>query len=245
MNVLQLGWIDLPKEQRNKVIRVINLLSEPEAVDELGVGIIRDGFANIFFPGTSTIQTRAKYFLLVPYILNDLERKKGMNADRMIKSLYEQELNLIDILKKSGESGVIGERSGKKLKRKPSDIYWNGIRTYGIFTGEKMSLHNYAKVSCFLKEKQQKLKEQGSLKSKDDEIDGDDTDAVSGEFHGFWKLPDYSSDWKEDLSIRLTDKEAEFLKNQIILTCPDSLLGYILKNNYTDFLMFESFDDIE
>ena len=71
MNVLQLGWIDFSKEQRNKVIRVINLLSEPEAVDELGIGIIRDGFANIFFPGTSTIQTRSKYFLLVPYILND------------------------------------------------------------------------------------------------------------------------------------------------------------------------------
>lgn len=245
MNVLQLGWIDFSKEQRNKVIRIINLLSEPEAVDELGVGIIRDGFANKFFPGTSTIQTRAKYFLLVPYILNELEHKKGMNADRMINSLYEHELNLIDVLKKSGENGVIGALSGKKLKRKPSDIYWNGIRTYGIFTGGKMSLHNYAKVSCLLKDKQQRLKEQGNFKSKDDETERDDTDAVSGEFHGFWKLPDYSSDWKEDLSIRLTEKEAEFLKSQIVLTCPDSILGYVLKNDYTDFLMLESFDDIE
>lgn len=245
MNVLQLGWIDFSKEQRNKVIRVINLLSEPEAVDELGVGIIRDGFANKFFPGTSTIQTRAKYFLLVPYILNELEYKKSMTADRMMNSLYEQELNLIDVLKKSGENGVIGALSGKKLKRKPSDIYWNGIRTYGIFTGGKMSLQNYAKVSCLLKDKQQKIKEQGSLKSKDDENDGDDTDATSGEFHSFWNLPDYSSDWKEDLSITLSEKEAEFLKSQIVLTCPDSIIGYVLKNDYTDFLMFESFNDIE
>lgn len=245
MNGLQLGWIDFSKEQRNKVIRVINFLSEPEAVDELGVGIIRDGFANIFFPGTSTIQTRAKYFLLVPYILNELEHKKGITADRMINSLYEQELDLIDVLKKSGENGVIGERSGKKLKRKPSDIYWNGIRTYGIFTGGKMSLHNYAKLSCLLKDKQQKNKEQGNFKSKDDEVDGDDIDAVSGELHGFWKLPCYSSDWKEDLSIRLTHREAEFLKSQIVLTCPDSIMGYVLNNNYTDFLIFESFDDIE
>ena len=245
MNGLQLGWIDFSKEQRNKVIRVINLLSEPGAVDELGVGIIRDGFANIFFPGTSTIQTRAKYFLLVPYILNELEHKKGMNADRMIKSLYEQEIDLIDVLKKSGENGVIGALSGKKLKRKPSEIYWNGIRTYGIFTGGKMSLNNYAKLSCLMKDKQQKIKEQGSLKSQDDEIVGDDTDAVSGEFNGFWKLPYYSSEWEEELSIKLTVGEAEFLKNQIILSCPDSMLGYVLKNNYTDFLMFESFDDIE
>ena len=245
MNGLQLGWIDFSKEQRNKVIRVINLLSEPEAVDELGIGIIRDGFANRFFPGTSTIQTRAKYFLLVPYTLNELEHKKGMTADRMINSLYEQELNLIDVLKKSGENGMIGERSGRKLRRKPSDIYWNGIRTYGIFTGGKMSLHDYAKASCLLKDKQQRIKEQGNLRSKDDENDGDDIDAVSSEFHGFWKLPDYSSNWKDDLSIKLTEIEAEFLKSQIVLSCPDSILGFVLKNDYTDFLIFESFSDVE
>nr|WP_288913835.1 DUF6361 family protein [uncultured Lachnoanaerobaculum sp.] len=28
----------------------------------MGIGIVRDAFANCFFPGTSTVQTRAKYF---------------------------------------------------------------------------------------------------------------------------------------------------------------------------------------
>lgn len=58
---MQLGWIDFSKEDRQKALDVINLLSEQGAVDELGIGIIRDAFANYFFPGTSTIQTRAKY----------------------------------------------------------------------------------------------------------------------------------------------------------------------------------------
>ena len=39
------------------------------ALDELGIGLIRDGFSDLFFPGTSTIQTRAKYFFIVPYAL--------------------------------------------------------------------------------------------------------------------------------------------------------------------------------
>lgn len=60
---MQLGWIDFSKEDRQKAFDVINLLSEQGAVDELGIGVIRDAFANYFFPGTSTIQTRAKYFL--------------------------------------------------------------------------------------------------------------------------------------------------------------------------------------
>ena len=61
---MQLGWIDFSKEDRQKALDVINLLSEQGAVDELGIGVIRDAFANYFFPGTSTIQTRAKYFLI-------------------------------------------------------------------------------------------------------------------------------------------------------------------------------------
>ena len=51
---MQLGWIDFSKEDRQKALDVINLLSEQGAVDELGIGIIRDAFANYFFPGTST-----------------------------------------------------------------------------------------------------------------------------------------------------------------------------------------------
>ena len=68
---MQLGWIDFSKDERNKVFSVINLLDEPEAVDELGLGVIRNAFADYFFPGTSTVQTRAKYFLIVPYILKE------------------------------------------------------------------------------------------------------------------------------------------------------------------------------
>ena len=68
---MQLGWIDFSKEDRQKAFDVINLLSEQGAVDELGIGVIRDAFANYFFPGTSTIQNRAKYFLIVPYVLRE------------------------------------------------------------------------------------------------------------------------------------------------------------------------------
>lgn len=63
---MQLGWIDFSKTERDKVISILDLLSEPGVLDELGIAQIRDGFANLFFPGTTTIQTRAKYFLIVP-----------------------------------------------------------------------------------------------------------------------------------------------------------------------------------
>ena len=46
---MQLGWIDFSKEDRQKALDVIILLSEQGTVDELGIGIIRDAFANYFF----------------------------------------------------------------------------------------------------------------------------------------------------------------------------------------------------
>ena len=70
---MQLGWIDFSKSERSKVLSVLELISERGTLDELGIASIRDGFADLFFPGTSTIQTRAKYFFIVriksPYII--------------------------------------------------------------------------------------------------------------------------------------------------------------------------------
>lgn len=242
---MNIGWIDFSKEQRNKVLSVINLLSEPGAVDELGIGIIRDAFADIFFPGTSTIQTRAKYFLITAYLLSELEREKGLTPDKMISRLNDQELDLIDVLKQSGEKGIIGETAGRKLKRKPSDVYWNGIRTFGIFKGNKISLYEYARVICLLQQNKHGTKSQGSRRVKNDDVDGDDVDAVTSELYGgLWKLPDIPENWRDNISIKLTVDEALFLKRQITATVPNSMLAFVLSAGYTDFLQFESFADI-
>ena len=84
---MQLGWIDFSKEDRQKSLDVINLLSEQGAVDELGKGTVRDAFANCFFPGTSTVQTRVKYFLqffIVPRILKEsVDGRYGKNSKRI------------------------------------------------------------------------------------------------------------------------------------------------------------------
>ena len=246
MTNLQFGWIDFSKEQRNKVLSVINLLSEPGAVDELGIGIVRDAFANLFFPGTSTIQTRAKYFLIVPYLFTELEREKGINPEKMLNRLHDRELDLIDILKQNGEWGIIGENAGRDLKRKPSDIYWNGLRTYGIFTEEKMTMNEYVRIFHLLKEKRKAFKSQGSIHTNSTDQDGDDSDAASDELaKGFWRIPDFPKDWRDTVSINLTTQEAKFLKGKIIQSVPHSLLAWLLENNKTDFMNIETFDQIE
>lgn len=55
---MELGWIDFSKTERSKILSVLDLLSESGTLDELGIAPVRDGFSNLFFPGTTTIQGR-------------------------------------------------------------------------------------------------------------------------------------------------------------------------------------------
>ena len=96
---MQLGWIDFSKNERNKVLSVIHQLEEPAAVDELGLGAIRDGFADYFFPGTSTVQTRAKYFIIVPYILKEAgSGEYGSDLNAILKIIENEKRDCRDIL---------------------------------------------------------------------------------------------------------------------------------------------------
>lgn len=241
---IQIGWIDYSNEHRNKVMAVLHALSAPEAVDEIGIGIIRDGFADILFPGTSTIQTRAKYFFIVPYILMDIEREKNITPRSIIDKLSESEIELIEILNKDGADGVIGIRAGNKLKRKPSSIYWNGLRSFGIFKYNDLSLDGYAKAVCSIKEYKNGVskfghEEKGTI--------SDDVDAVQGDtLGGFWRCLLPKENWKEDICIDLTYKEAKYLRERIIKSevSKDSLFAFILKNNYKEILTNDDFDAI-
>ena len=92
---------------------MINLLSEQGAVDELGIGIVRDAFANYFFPGTSTIQTRAKYFLIVPYVLREaVDGRYGKDVNRILRAIDSAEKDCgIRLLNADPKAeGVIGTR---------------------------------------------------------------------------------------------------------------------------------------
>lgn len=251
---MEIGWIDFSKTDRDKVVGILDLLSEQGVLDELGIAQIRDGFSNLFFPGTTTVQTRAKYFLMIPYIFQSLESNPMNDYSKLKTQLNDLEINCAEtILQKNyDEKGVIGKRSfdsekqrinrNKWVKRPPSSIYWAGLKRYGIFRSD-ISIDQYLQEIYSKNSKKEIFHKSGH--SNDSSSEGkDDKGAGDIQTFQFWKIETYEEDWLDKLEMDLTKDEAEFLKNQIKDSCSGSMLEFLLNTNPEDILEINSFSEL-
>lgn len=230
--ISEIGWIDFSSEHREKVKTVIDLLASPGVVDELGIGMIRDLFSDTLFPGISTIQTRAKYFLTLPRIFRDYRQLKANERRRLTLADYlkQQENRCMTCLnrnhKNDPQDGIIGASfAGKRgeVQRKPSSVYWNGLRTFGLVK-TSLSLQEFVRTFA---NPDTPLHD---LIQGNEEVKGDDPDAV--ESNGpVVNTSAYYENWQEALTLHLSFEEATFLARQIETRVPESLLGQILMDD--------------
>lgn len=235
---MQIGWIDFSNKDRKKSLNVIRLLDEDGAVDELGIGRVRDAFSDKFFPATSTLMTRAKYFFIIPYAFREaLANKNLTNAKTLVQEVEEViERNCAKKLKDRfpNEDGIIGKRNLPSgwVTRKPSSIYWSGLKQIGIFTYPNLSIEGYAKRALQNRlnaESISKIKK--TLKNPDEEYDDDD--AGLNLQRPFWNIPSYDEKkWQKDLSIKLTKDEAFFLHGQLSKCFKGTLYQYLVDNPF-------------
>jgi len=209
-------WLDYSEQDRRKMLDVISLFREQTTRDELGIGIIRDAFADLFFPGTSTIQTRARYFLFIPWLYQDLIARKTP-AQKIDQKLRQREVALIEALAQSDDSrGTIGIVARAGLKRLPSDIYWNGLKQWGIRGAALGAQSDYNQnLDAFRR----------SLHSaqSDDEM-GEDLPLYDWDPY----LPAPPDTFPDTAAFQLTQAEAKYLVDRILHCHPRSLLAYLV-----------------
>lgn len=212
-------WLDYSEQDRRKMLDVISLFREQTTRDELGIGTIRDAFANLFFPGISTIQTRARYFLFIPWIYQDLINRK-ITSQQADTKLRQQEVTLINILAESTDNeGTIGKVSRAALKRLPSSIYWYGLGSWGIYRygGSQQEYHqSFDRLNRSSRRTQQN-------------DDGDILGLHSTEWDPH--LPQAPADFPTSASFRLTTEEAEYLADRIAQRHPRSLLAHLVRQS--------------
>ena len=130
-----IAWLDASSEEQRRMRDIIRLFGDRDSRDELGLGQIRDGIADSLFPGTSTLLTRARYLLFVPWAYQKASTRPNpaAEADR-----YERDI--IHAIKDSGDyAGLLGMQAGEALKNLPSALYWSMLRHYGVLTEPSLS----------------------------------------------------------------------------------------------------------
>lgn len=210
-------WLDYSERERQKMLDVVNLFRERETRDELGIGVVRDAFADMFFPGTSTIQTRARYFLFIPWVYKGLERKK-VASSQIASEARKREVALTKAIVGSQDSkGVFGKQAGASLKRLPSSVYWQGLETWGIrsFPGSQDRYHR--SLNAFY--------EYGKRGER-----GDDGEPVDGHADQNWHagLPQEPEGFLEGSSFGLRKQDAEYLRERILTKVPGTMLAFLV-----------------
>ena len=225
-----IGWIDFLKKDRDILKSVLDALAAPGVVDELGIGSIRNSISDLLFPGISTIQTRAKYFVLVVQIISEYEillrSKKEIGS--LAEYLRKRENELIHKLaekyggkKGTGIIGINAARRNEEIKRKPSSIYWSGIIKHRLIKSD-LSFSEYLRQFENLKH----IGGTGRKKRSDEMLDDYDVDY----FDRFGlNLPKNLRKIDDDLSIELTQSEANYLQERL-LEDGVGLLSEILKD---------------
>ena len=221
-----LAWVDHDSKARERTLRILSLFQAKESRDELGLGSVRDSFADQLFPGTSTIQTRLRYMLFVPWIYQGLE-KEGIRAENFAAQADKLERDLVQPLQDSDDWGVFGKTAGNQIKRLPSSVYWAGLGAWGIRL-MPYSQDEYHRRIDEIYHCQKKLK----ALEKDAKARGDDIDVDGRKSALSWhpNLPTQPDKFPKKADFLLSLEEAEFIQDCIQENFPNSLLSFLALN---------------
>lgn len=215
-----LTWVDHDAKARERSLQILELFKEKESRDELGLGGIRDSFADQLFPGTSTIQTRLRYMLFVPWIYISLERQR-LKGEKFAREADRRERELIRTLQAAKDNfGVIGAVAGTGLKRLPSSIYWGGLGSWGIRL-QNLSQEEYHLDIEIIYQRQEKQEQENRQRRQRGE------EFALGNYTWHPHLPQAPKNFPKEADFRLTPEEANFLLECLRRHHPDSLLAFL------------------
>ncbi len=213
-----LTWLDLTASDRDKMRRVLDLFKEQGTLDELGLGSLRDVLSEALFPGTSSIQTRLRYVLFIPWLYRRLEDRK-VRAGEVQQAARRAEIDLIGPLETNSDgAGIIGQRARGALVRLPSSVYWGALTRWGVFQPQQSQGWYQSRFDALVSGR-------GAVGR------ADDPGVVwSRQPHWHPRLPKPPAGFPWEASFALTRDEADFLRGRVEERCAGTLLAWLVRN---------------
>jgi hypothetical protein len=207
------AWLDTSAEEQRRAREMLELFRQKESVDELGIGQIRDAFSDALFPGTSTLHSRARYFLIVAWVFRHGAQHARKHGAELQRWAHRKEREHIAWQKEHiSDAGRFGRRVGAAVKVLPSHAYWSGLVRYGILTRDLAS----------------------------DQLGPDERAVADGDAEPSWRpvttwhptLPPAPPGFPTEAlrSLALHRDEAAWMRERIIDAVPGTLLAHLLRN---------------
>ncbi|MCS5488304.1 DUF6361 family protein [Curtobacterium flaccumfaciens pv. beticola] len=209
-----IAWLDASSEEERRMREIIALFTDRDSRDELGIGQIRDALSNGLFPGTSTLLTRARYALFVPWCFQLAAQRPDAR-----EAAARNERTLISGLRRTNERGVLGLRAGESLKTLPSSLYWGTLRTYGIVDDSIES------TTDLLNRLRERGGRGGPAMSEDDLLE--QSGLVWTPTFDTLPVPDGFPSSVEG-GFDLTNAEAGFLRDRILERAPGTVMAHLV-----------------
>jgi hypothetical protein len=199
------------------MLDALEMFRERGTRDELGLATVRDAFSDLMFPGTGSLQRRARYFFFVPWMFRFFEAERVSSA-QIVQRAWQFEVPLINALAESEDKdGIIGIQKRARLQRFPSSIYWNGLRRLGIrlYPGTQ---DDYCRgLDQYYRE----------IRNVQHDDDGEPVGAVPRNWRS--GLPAMPSGFPNSATTRLTVQEADYLAERIVAEVGSSLFAFFVR----------------
>ena len=240
---MQIGFVNFNTEEKKRVAKMMQLLQESEAIEELGIGRVRDHFSNTLFPGTSTLQHHAKYFVVMPslYYHTAFKSRKFEEPAEVTRYIKEAEVQITRQLSedengnlRSDFTGITGINTYKDalndytkfVKYDPAYIYGSGLVRYGIIPDTSVE-----RLILELNKKHYTDPHNKSmLKSEDSTEDAGDMSGDKQVIKTCGKSYDFFNG--KTMNLALSEEEAMFLKERIQESCEGTMLTYLIDCKY-------------
>lgn len=207
-------WLDVSADEQRRMRELAAMFTQRDSRDELGIGQIRDGISDALFPGTSTLHTRARYLLFVPWCFQHAARSKS-RVKGGTRQPDATELELIDTLRSSRDAdGLLGERAGRDLQTLPSSVYWSMLQRYGILTRPASRADAFEASNPHV------------------QVDDDGLTTTSS----LWSAPPIPKDFPDEVAdgFALTPEEASWLRDRVLEHAPGTMVAHLVQHRPDD-----------
>ncbi len=232
-----MGWLDLGEDDQRRAREYLSQFNADNTLDELGFGILRDAFADVFFPATNTIMTRTRYLIFIPALCLVVEQEK-LSGTAAARRMTELENSLRELLEAEEERDIIGKRAKESLRRYPSSIYWSALRRLGIFLHSNWGLAYYqSHLADFHASMNAESDDDGLSHLNSPERRNWDRD-VCAMFTDEHSIMDGKGRLLTSLNFALTRHEARYLRTRFIALAQQegrpSILSHLLDQGYAE-----------